>query len=671
MVKKLLIMVFAGLISLPAVTKADTDIADLEERIDELEETITTMEESAEKWDLSSRIQWNGDYRFSLWYVNAETPAFWWAGDVAEPFSWFLSAGQDMNRWWSSQNNDPNLTMNDFMNVFNADVNDLKNGIHTPVADRPSMMTDKELLTFDTMLATHGINTTLYDVLHSHFSSPLGDEVALFINAQNLANYFSSQYQGYQNTSTGNFAGQSNVGLNLQQRLDIMSGLGYGMRPAATYTNDTIALNRFRLNLRAKATENMEIKATFVVYKAWGMENNPVDYYNNFGLSDPMETTGGVGGKVTDTTGPFLYNTVNFDGNNTRVPTNNLLKVDRMFANWNNVFDMPFWFSAGRRPTTDGPPAQFKLGADKRMATPMAFMDYPFDGMTIGYAWRNPWPGRGRFCAGRGFESGPTISGEGVNDTDFAGFAFDLYKKDNAFLYLQTFGAFNMMNVPDNVMFWNPLERAMLQFNQEATDAGERITFANPGNGILDRANLGNIYHTDAVWYDTIGKWDYFAAAGWSRTDPSGYDEVGVGLLSIWWDPDVLKERDGFAGYVGTRYTLDDLGLKVGAEFNYGSKYWIAFTPGNDDLYAAKLATRGWATEAYLIWDIPAGEMISKFGKAFFRLGWIHYNYDYSGSGFWLGAPDNLDDLNDPLKAQFNAPAKTVDSAYLTYEAWF
>jgi hypothetical protein len=342
-----------------------------------------------------------------------------------------------------------------------------------------------------------------------------------------------------------------------------------------------------------------------------------------------------------------------------------------MFANWNNVFDMPLWFSAGRRPTTDGPPAQFKLGADKRMATPMAFMDYPFDGMTIGYAWRNPWPGRGRFCAGRGFESGPTISGEGVNDTDFAGFAFDLYKKDNAFLYLQTFGAFNMMNVPDNVMFWNPLERAMLQFNQEATDAGERITFANPGNGILDRANLGNIYHTDAVWYDTIGKWDYFAAAGWSRTDPSGYDEVGVGLLSIWWDPDVLKERDGFAGYVGTRYTFDDLGLKVGAEFNYGSKYWIAFTPGNDDLYAAKLATRGWASEAYLIWDIPAGEMISKFGKAFFRLGWIHYNYDYSGSGFWLGAPDNLDDLNDPLKAQFNAPAKTVDSAYLTYEAWF
>jgi hypothetical protein len=376
---------------------------------------------------------------------------------------------------------------------------------------------------------------------------------------------------------------------------------------------------------------------------------------------------------LTDSTGPFLYGTVNFDGSNTRMPLDNTLKVDRMFANWNNVFDKPIWFSAGRRPTTDGPPTQFKIGSDKRMATPMAFMDYPFDGMTFGYAWADPWPGRIRFCAGRGFESGPTPDGDGVNDVDFAGFAADVYKKDNAFLYIQSFGAFNMMNVPDNVFFWNPLERAKDNFNKEAVFRGSQPTFSEEetGNGVLDRANLGNIYHTDFVYFNTVGNWDYFLAGGWSRTDPSGYDEVGVGLLSIWWDPDVLEERDGFAGYVGTRYSMDDLGLKFGLEFNYGSKWWIAFTPGHDELYASKLAVRGWATEAYLIWDLPAGEIISKFGKTFCRLGWIHYAYDYTGSGFWLGNPDRIDDLGDPLKAQFNAPAETVDSVYLTYEAWF
>ena len=642
MLKRLMALALAGMVSLPMAAMAAPTVEDLEERISDLEDTLETMEENSEKWDMGSRIQLNGDYRFSVYWNQAETPEHWFAGEIAEPFAWFLAAGKSMDRWLASKNYDPSLILNDFMNDFNQDKVDGGNR---------SLMTEREFASFRAFMDSNDV----LNILSPRFVYNLTDEIGLFISPQNMANFFTGE--------------RAYIGapLTMQERLTVMNELQFTTTPAATYKNDSILLNRFRLNLRAKATENLEVKARFVVYKAWGMQNNPVDYYND---PDPMETDSGY----SDNYGPYMYSTMDFDGSNTRAPSNNLLKVDRMFANWNNVFDSPVWFSAGRRPTTDGPPAHFKLGADKRMATPMAFMDYPFDGMTFGYAWANPWPGRARFCMGRGFESGPTIDANGVNDVDFAGFAVDVYKKDDAFLYIQSFGAFNMMNVPDNVMFWNPLEVAKKHFNDEAIELGVATTFSEEevGNLTLDRANLGNIYHTDFVYYNTTGNWDYFLAGGWSRTDPEGYDELGVGLLSQWWDPNVLQERDGFAGYTGVRYSMDDLRLKVGAEFNMGSKYWISFTPGHDDLYASKLAVRGWASEAYLIWDMPAGEVISKFGKAFFRLGWIHYDYDYTGSGFWLGSPINIDDLaNDPANAQFNVPVDTADSVYLTYEAWF
>ncbi len=153
----------------------------------------------------------------------------------------------------------------------------------------------------------------------------------------------------------------------------IFGALGYQPDPATTYENDTTYTNRFRLNLRAKAMENLEFKARLAMYKVWGMQNNAVDYsYNN-----------GLGG------GPFMLSSLAFDGSATRQPQDSVLRVDRAFMNWNNIGDMPIWFSIGRRPVTDGPPAHIRMGTGKKMATPIAYMDYPFDGLSLGYAYEN------------------------------------------------------------------------------------------------------------------------------------------------------------------------------------------------------------------------------------------------------------------------------------------
>ncbi|NTV12438.1 MAG: DUF3373 domain-containing protein [Desulfobulbaceae bacterium] len=437
-------------------------------------------------------------------------------------------------------------------------------------------------------------------------------------------------------------------------RAAIFSSMNYSPAAATTYNNDTNYTNRFRLNLRAKAMENLEFKARLAMYKVWGMQNNTVDYsYNN-----------GMGG------GQFMLSSLAFDGSATRQPQDSVLRVDRAFMNWNAIGGTPVWFSIGRRPVTDGPPNHLRMGTGEKMATPVAYMDYPFDGLSLGYAYENLFgiqdaPGRVRLCYGRGFESGPTDNGNGLNDVDFGGLSWDVYEKGNRFLNFQSFGAFNMFNVPDNVTFVNPIEFALWEKDN---------TQYNPLNSSkdlqLNRANLGDIFHTSTVYMSKVQNLNYFVTGGWSRTNARGMDELGTSLLGSWWEEP--KDHDGYSVLVGMRYDLDSLGLKLGAEYNWGSEYWISFTPGHDDLYASKLATRGNVYELYTVYDIPAGAAISKFSKAFIRLGYQHYDYKYTGSGFWLGAPQKIDDLaNDPLAAQFYVPVDKMDQVYMTMEAWF
>ena len=77
--------------------------------------------------------------------------------------------------------------------------------------------------------------------------------------------------------------------------------------------------------------------------------------------------------------------------------------------------------------------------------------------------------------------------------------------------------------------------------------------------------------------------------------------------------------------------------------------------------------------EVYGIYDIPGGEAISKFGKAFIRLGYQHYDYDYTGSMDWTTMPFDVNDTAEMTRAALSG-ATIVDSAdqvYVTFEASF
>lgn len=410
-----------------------------------------------------------------------------------------------------------------------------------------------------------------------------------------------------------------------------MVGMGptgpiWGAQSLGDQDNDTLLTNRLRLNMRVKATEDVEFKGRLAMYKAWGMQTTPDDIGGGFPI---------------------------FDGNTTRTPNDSALYVDRAFVNWNNIGGAPVWFSIGRRPTTDGPPAQLRMNNEERIATPVLYMDYPFDGLALGYAynWGNEALGDGRirFCYGRGFENGLQYDNDPLwnDDTDFAGLSWDVFKKGPRFLNVQSFGAFNLFNYPS--------------FSSDLVNFGAPSVYGN-------RVNLGNVYHTSAVYMDKVNNLNYFIAGGWSRTDPN---ENGMFNDYTSATPINTESENGYSVYAGLRYDMNNIGLKVGAEYNYGSQYWVSFSPGHDELYMSKLATRGNAYELYMIYDLPTGEAISKFAKTFIRLGWQYYDYNYSGYFDWNMKPYDLDSEKNQLQMLGMNPVESANQVYLTFEAYF
>ena len=164
----------------------------------------------------------------------------------------------------------------------------------------------------------------------------------------------------------------------------------------------------------------------------------------------------------------------------------------------------------------------------------------------------------------------------------------------------------------------------------------------------LYKTNLGDIYHTAATYQDQWHNLNGFVSLGWSHTDPSGYDEFGVGLLNDFFG--TPEEKDGYALYAGVRYDLADLHSKIGLEYNYGSKNWINLSQNFD---TQKLGTRGSVLEGYWIFSPPLPQAVAGPVKDFrIRLGYQYYWYAYTGSGMWLGSPVNIDEIQTiPLLA--------------------
>lgn len=411
---------------------------------------------------------------------------------------------------------------------------------------------------------------------------------------------------------------------------------GFGV-PVAAYKpkNTTMYTNKFGLDLKAKATQDVTVNVKLGMYKV-------------FGSQDDNAVTGEA--YFADRTGVF-------DGTLGHVPSNSYLNVDRAYATWSNIAEQPVWFSVGRRPSTDGAPTNLKSNSERpgNGGTPALLVNYAFDGMTLGYAPDiEMLPGfYTKICYGRGFDSGfRNTPANSVKDTDMLGIAVIPIDTDPLRVWLQWNRGFNVFDFPvmNNTAFGNTAPSTNLG-SIDWYGIGAMSTFKKVGPGDLN----------------------FFVDGGISVTHPNNNVSANAmfqGMLTgAPFSPESPSTKTGYAAFAGVRYDLPSK-TKLGFEYNYGSKNWITFAPAADDMWTSKVGTRGSVYEPYIIQELNLKPVSSYFSKTFIKVGYQYYDFEYTGSNNWVGAPVKISSIT-PNTMLLQAPIKTAHDVYATFEVKF
>lgn len=441
-------------------------------------------------------------------------------------------------------------------------------------------------------------------------------------------------------------------GATLTQAQSAIAGMiAGGMVPPVEHydiNNDIIYSNRIRLEMKAKVNDNLAFAGRLATYKVYG-DSTGVKFNH---------------GSLGDAT---------FDGNTSSLPHGDTIRLERAYFNYKNYMgSVPFNLSLGRRPSTEGPPLEYRNNGLEGGSPLATLINWQFDGASLSFGMEDVTGIPGfelKFCYGVGFESeygnsASLSSTADVDDVHMAGFIATLFNNDTTSAVLNYAYAWDVtdgftgLTVMPFIAYKDDLNNDGVNEYYFQKNYGGFISRLEPTSNIGDwqaasllvRSNLTEKFDKDI---------DFFISGSWSHTDPSQvsenpfYEIMGQGLLSSNGD---LKSRDGYMIYVGAIFPMP-LDAKLGLEYNYGSKYWFNFTGAEDSLIGSKLATRGQVYEIYYNQPIV--------GRNFFvQLGGQYYNYDYTGSGNPLGEPVKIDNLTS-LDALFPVVDK-VWNAYLS-----
>jgi hypothetical protein len=388
----------------------------------------------------------------------------------------------------------------------------------------------------------------------------------------------------------GSFPPEMQQGL-MQQLLPYTYTEGYD------YNNDILYTNRLRLQMNAKVSDSVDFAGRLSMYKAWG-DSTGVQTFNGFPTS------------------------INVDGTTTSVPNSDILRVERAYFTWHSD---KLYLSIGRRPSTGGAPLNFR-NDEPRGGTPLgSIINYQFDGATFG--WKISDKSTFRLCYGVGFESGFGNAQElqqpadRLKDASFFGVNWDIWNTEDLFVQGSIARAFDVTDGFGGLVVL-PVDPV----------TGQDI----PAPLVLrytPSANLGDITWASVVGIIHPGAFDVFASLNYMESDPNDITTPFGGLFS---DPfDTPEKQDAYMYYVGARYNFSNNKTKIGLEYNYGSEYWFNMAVAEDSLFAPKTSVRGNVWEIYLTHRITKGFIL--------KLDYMRYDFEYSQSGWHMGAPKDLD----------------------------
>ncbi len=444
------------------------------------------------------------------------------------------------------------------------------------------------------------------------------------------------------------FAGFMNMMLAMpveQQKKVLASmlsgGVGsYAMAAAAKTSdinNDIMYTTRMRLGMKAKIASNMDFAGRLTMYKNWG-----------------DSTTS----KVFDS-----WNAFTMDGTDGGSTSGDWLRVERAYFDWKDMGGSNFYLSIGRRPSTYGPPSQYREN-ELRGGTPTGHLvHFNFDGITVGYKLSEITGVEGqtlRFCYGQGFESewgNGTLFNDDITknlkDTQLGGFNFDIFNDGQTFLQATLFRAQDVVDGFKGTIAF-PTQYAQLFAPTMYADMQKFPTFNfevryTPTTviGDINLAALGFTREEDNgfTWFGSVamtqlepnGEAGMFGGLGTDAVYEATLSADGSEIYMVPVRAEDDETQEGYGVYVGVQIPAP-MG-KLGLEYNYGSQYWTPFTQAQDDLLGSKLATRGHVGEIYYIFDIN--------NNAFIKLGGLYYDYEYTGSGSPVGKPVKIEDIKD------------------------
>jgi hypothetical protein len=393
--------------------------------------------------------------------------------------------------------------------------------------------------------------------------------------------------------------------------------------------NNTIFDSRIRIDMKAKPTNSLSFVGRLSANKVFG-DSSGVKWYNG---------------------GP---NAVAMDGNVHSTGSDSALRVERAFFTYfDNIEDIPYHFSIGRRPALDGAPADFSKSTTVG-GSPMAHaINWQFDGASLGVNLDEATGIAGaafKLCWGNGFESGTgsgnsysMSSSSDVDDMQFAGWIATFYENDKTKIinmYAHAFG------VTDGFTGLVVMPFTMSGMDLNGDGRYDRYSMAANTGGYISRteptANIGDLDIVTLLGQSEYKDIGFFMDLALSHARPSG---TSMSPMMQFFGTDSLLnsngeqfDRTGYSVWAGVKAPIALTNGTIGVEYNWGSQYWLGFTGGEDNIAGSKLATRGSVYE--LFYNQP---LIND--KVVLSLGAQYYDYDYSGSGSPMGSPVKISEL--------------------------
>jgi hypothetical protein len=400
------------------------------------------------------------------------------------------------------------------------------------------------------------------------------------------------------------------AGDNIKWGVDMRTAydnINYDMANGEERKNDSLYSMRLWLNMAYAPDANNVFKGQLSMNKAFGAD-----------FASPVNRTFSLGGQ--------------FDWTSNEALTDNSLKVRQAYWLYlgENAFgaDMPWTFSIGRRPSTNGFLAS--LSQDDPANSPLGHMiNVEYDGLSskLDLSKVTGVPGMSiKLCMGKGstnaqplFETATPYADNdfsGVDEVSLAGFIVEPYNDGQIITKAMLYRAWN---VPGQEM------------DMTAPTFGTPTGFNNYGDmdGAVFSAMIDGLTE-DGYLADVKA----FGSFGWSESNP----DAGTAMLgstesesgTSYWLGAYLPVTDGENNY-GT----------VGLEYNHGSEYWRPFTYAEDTMIGSKLAARGDAYEAN--WTYHFNEALSM------QLRYVNIDYEYTGSngffGSYSGSTNKISDL--------------------------